>query len=189
MIIHSKKIERFKECNKFINDFIVSLSVKKSILSSFENVMINASDSLEEEISTIKDLNEIEKLIYLEKYFPFNSYKLFVDIILLWNEQGGDVLKLSNNLLISLKDEQEYLTFVEGCSKRKTIEFSSLWLICLVVLFVLRFALTDFYLSLSKQIIYQLGVFVVFILALFSIELLTNIMTKVEIKGWNNEIK
>ncbi|MCF0107770.1 MAG: hypothetical protein HUJ59_02020 [Bacilli bacterium] len=183
------KLTRFRECYHFVNNFIVSLSIKGSILSSLENVTAGASDELLDHLDGVKDLNEHEKIQYLNRYFPFYSYQLFLDVILLWLEEGGDILEMSQYLTNNLRSEEEYIAHCEKVNKKTMFEFAVLWGFTIVIIFVLRFVLSSFYELFTKQFLYVVGIAMVFILALLSIEILTRKMVNVEIKGWKDERK
>ena len=89
------KNHRYHQCFQFINSFIVSLNVTGSMNAAFQRAYETTDDTTKEIVESIKDLNEQEKLSYLIKYFKFDLYRLFVDIIDLWNEEGGDIIKMS----------------------------------------------------------------------------------------------
>lgn len=183
------KISRFRECYHFVNNFIVSLSIKGSIVSSLENVTNAASDTLLDVLDGVKDMNENEKIMYLKRYFPFYSYQLFLDVILLWLEEGGDILEMSQYLITNLRSEEEYISYCEKSNKKTLFEFSILWAFTLVILFVLRFVLSTFYELFTKQLLFTIGIGMIFVLALLSIEIMTRKMVDVEIKGWSDERK
>lgn len=186
---YNLKISRFRECFHFINNFIVSLSIKGSIMASLENVTNAGSDALLEELDGVHELSETEKVQYLKRYFPFSSYQLFLDILLLWLDEGGDILEMSSYLTNNLRSEEEYISFCEKTNKKTMFEFAILWLFTLVILFALRFVLNNFYDLFTKQLFYPIGIGMIFVLALLSIEILTRKMTDIDIKGWNNERK
>lgn len=182
-----KKINRFHETYHFINNFIISLSIKKSLVAAFENVYNGSSDELKDQIDSIRHLKENEKLKYLNKYFFFNSYEMFTDLISLWNEEGGDVLSMTNYLLNQLRLEEEYITFSEINNKKVLIEFSILWAIVIGILCILRFALADFYFLIAEQFFFQVAVSIFMIFILTSAECLLRKITNIELKEIKNE--
>ena len=183
------KLSRFHECYHFINNFIVSLSIKGSVQASFENATYVISDSFRDVLDSIKEMNDFEKLQYLKKYFIFHSYYLFTDLVTLWTDEGGDILEMTTHLCNKLRQEEEYISFCESQNKKHIIEFSILWFITLTILFVLRFVLKDFYSIITKQLFFPISIGFLFLLILCSIDLATRKMTKIEIKGWKNERK
>ena len=184
-----KRISRFHECYFFMSNFIVSLSVKNSLNAALTNVKDIMSDDYLEEMGTIEEMNEGEKLQYLKKYFPFHVYQIFVDVITLWLDQGGDILKMTSSLMEQTRQIEEYIIFSESVNKSRLIEFIVLWLLSIVIIVILRFSLDSFFGSITKQIVYQVGIMSFFLLILVSTEFMTRRMTNVVIKGAENETK
>ena len=184
-----QKIHRYHQCFQFINSYLISLNVKGSLSSAMESSYETADEGTKEIIDSIKDLSEQEKVSYLGKYFKFDLYHLFVDMVSLWNEQGGDILAMSRHLVEQVRLKEEYLLTCESLNKSKTVEFVVLWAIALVILASLRFALSQFFNRISKTIIYQVAVGVVILFALFSIYILILRITSVNLEGWKDEEK
>ena len=186
---NEQKIHRYHQCFQFINSYLISLNVKGSLSSAMESGYETADEGTKEIIDSIKELSEQEKLSYLTKYFKFDLYHLFVDTISLWNEQGGDILKMSQHLVDQVRLKEEYLLTCESLNKSKTIEFVVLWAIALIILAALRFALSQFFDRISKTIVYQVSVVVVILFALLSIYILILRITNVNLEGWKDEEK
>ena len=142
-----------------------------------------------ETIIPSKTLTEEEKLTYLNKYFKFDLYRLFVDTIFLWNEEGGDILKMSRYLVEQVRLKEEYLLTCQSITKTKTIEFVVLWSIALVILMALRFALSQFFSYIAKTLIYQIAVVITLLFALFSIYLLLTRINSLNLEGWKDDEK
>lgn len=183
------KIRRYHQCFQFINTFVVSLNVKGSLSAAIQSAYDIADESTKEIIDSIKELSEEEKITYLIKYFKFDIYRLFVDTISLWNEQGGDIIKMSRYLVEQARLKEEYLLSCQRLNKSKTIEFTVLWIISLVILAALRFALSQFFNRIVQTIFYQVAIVVIILFALFSIYLLINRITNLTLEGWNDEEK
>ena len=184
-----QKIHRYHQCFQFINSYLVSLNVKGSLSLAMESSYETADEGTKEIIDSIKDLSEQEKVSYLSKYFRFDLYHLFADMVFLWNEQGGDILAMSRHLVEQVRLKEEYLLTCESLNKSKTIEFVVLWAIALVILASLRFALSQFFDRISKTIIYQVAVVVVILFALLSIYILILRITNVNLEGWKDDEK
>lgn len=187
--LYQKKIDAFHECFHFINNFIISLSIKGSVSSSYESSINMCSEELISINYSIKDMNENEKLLYLKRVFKFNLYQLFVDIVDMWCEEGGDILEMTRHLTNELREQEEYISFAEIENKKRLLEFSILWLFSIVILFILRFALNEFYSTICNQFFYPFAIGGFFLIILLSIELITRKIADVEIKGWNNDEK
>ena len=179
----NNKVKRFHECYFFINNFVVGLSIKSSVSAALENLYSSMSSDYQEEIKACDEMNDEEKLRYLEKFFPFHIYQLFLDVFLLWVEQGGDIIQMSNHLTIQLRESEELIVFSESNNRSHLVEFSMLWGFAIAIVVALRFALSIFFETISKQLFFQIGIFAVFLFVLVSIEILTRRMVDIEIKG------
>ena len=184
-----QKIHRYHQCYQFINTFIISLNVKGSLSAALESAYETADEATKEIIDSIKDLNEEEKLSYLSKYFKFDLYHLFVDLVTLWSEQGGDIIKMSHYLVEQARLKEEYLISCQTINKNKTVEFVVLWSIALLILGALRFSLSQFFARIAQEIFYQVAVVVIVLFALASIYLLIMRITNLHLEGWKEDEK
>ena len=184
-----QKIHRYHECYQFINSFIISLNVKGSLSAAMESAYDTSDSGTKEIIDSIKELNEEEKLSYLIKFFKFDLYRLFVDTVTLWNEQGGDIIKMSHHLVEQVRLKEEYLLSCQSINKSKSIEFVVLWAIALMILAALRFALSQFFARVSATIFYQIAVVVTMLFALVSIYILIKRITNLNLEGWKDDEK
>ena len=183
------KIHRYHQFYQFVNTFIISLNVKGSLNAALLSAYETSDGGTKEILDSINDFNEEEKISYLSKYFKFDLYNLFVDTIKLWNEEGGDILKMSRYLINQARYKEEYLLNCQSLNKSKTIEFVVLWTIALAILTALRFALSQFFYYVIKTLFYQIAVVVLLLFVLFSIFLLLIRISNVDLGGWKDEQK
>ena len=183
------KIHRYHQCFQFINTFIISLNVKGSLSSAIQSAYDVSESGTREIIDSIKELNEEEKITYLIKYFKFDLYRLFVDMVSLWNEQGGDIIKMSRHLVEQVRLKEEYLLNCERLNKSKSVEFVVLWSIALAIMAALRFALSQFFQRISETVFYQIAVVVIALFALVSIYILLTRVTNLNLEEWKDDEK
>lgn len=183
------KIHRYHQCFHFINSFIISLNVKGSMSAAIQSGYETTDEDTKALIDSIKELNEEEKIMYLSKYFKFDLYRLFVDTINLWNEEGGDILEMSQYLINQVRLKEQYLITCETIHRQKTIEFVVLWTISLAILAALRFALSQFFERIRQTIFYQVAVTVIILFVLVSIYILVMRISKLDLEGWKDEEK
>ena len=183
------KIHRYHQCFQFINSFIISLNVKGSMSAAIESGYETTDENTKAIIDSIKELNEEEKIMYLCKYFKFDLYRLFVDTINLWNEEGGDILKMSQYLINQVRLKEQYLITCETIHRQKTTEFIVLWSISLAILAILRFALSTFFERIRVTIFYQAAVTVIVLFVLISIYILLLKISKLDLEGWKDNEK
>lgn len=185
----NKTSDRYHQCFHFINNLIISLSIKKSIAGAFESTYLSMDTEFQDTVTRLENIIDYEKLKYLESYFPFHSYSLFLQIISLWTEEGGDILKMSNYLLSEIRKEDEYVSSISSIGKRKYGEMAILWGFTLTILILLRFSLSTFYEKIKSLPLYIWSVVGIMAFVLVSIYLLLNKSTKLEIKGHENHEK
>lgn len=183
------KIHRYHQCFQFINSFIISLNVKGSMSAAIQSGYETTDDDTKAIIDSIKELNEEEKIMYLCKYFKFDLYRLFVDTINLWNEEGGDILKMSQYLINQVRLKEQYLITCETIHRQKITEFIVLWSISLAILAILRFALSTFFDRIRVTIFYQVAVTVIVLFVLVSIYILLLKISKLDLEGWKDNEK
>lgn len=183
------KISRFKECYHFINNFVVSLSIKNSVSSALEST-IEAMPSKEFAFSENIDLFSVkEKIQYFSNYFRFHVYSLFIDLINLYEEQGGNILDMSRYLLEETRQVEDYIFRSQNIARKKIVEFAILWFLTLAIMVVMRFALSQFFSTISKQIFFPIGIGLIILFALVSIHIAITKMCHLKIKGWDDNEK
>ena len=180
---------RYHECYHFINNFIISLSIKKSISGALETTVGSMNSEFVDMFNGLENMSENEKLEYLSSYFEFYDYSLFLQIIFIWQEEGGDIITMSKYLISNIRHNEEYLTKTETISKRKYVEIGILWTISLSIIVVLRFALNEFYGKVKGQILYIAAISIILAFALFTIIMLVQKGTSLKLKGNANHEK
>lgn len=183
------KSERFHQCYHFINTFIVSLSIKGTVSAAYESTLETMGEDFKKSIENIEELSSSDRLDYLNKYFRFHAFSLFIDLIKIYEDQGGDIIDMSSYLLEDLKNTEEYISTSSAINRKKITEFVILWLLSLSIMIFLRFALSTFFITISKQFFYPLGIFAISLFCLVSVHLAIYKMCKLKIKGWDDHEK
>ena len=186
---YQTKITRFRECYHFVNNYVVSLSIKNSVSASFDSTLEAMPDSFKDSIENIDAFSHQEKLEHLSSYFRFHVYSLFIDLINLYEEQGGNILDMSRHLLDEVRLIDEYIFASETIARKRIIEFSILWFLTIVIMVTMRFALSQFFSTISKQVFFPIGVGAIVLFALASIHIAIMKMCRLKIKGWDEHEK
>ena len=186
---YETKIKRFDECYHFINTFVVSLSIKGSVTSAYESSMQVMSEDFISSIENIDTFSQKDKLDHINKYFRFHVFSLFVDLINIYEEQGGNILEMSHYLLEETRLIEEYISSSKSITKKKMVEFAILWLLTLGIMVFMRFALSQFFDVIAKQIFYPIGILFICLFCLLSIHIAICKMTKLQIRGWDDAEK
>ncbi len=183
------KINRFRECYHFINNFIVSLSIKGTISSAYDSTVSSMPDTFINSIENIESFSQKDKLEHLGKYFKFHVFSLFIDLVNLYQEQGGNILDMSHYLLEETRQIEEYITMSTLIGRKRVVEFAILWMLTISIMVFMRFALSQFFETITKQLFYPIGIGAIILFALLSIHIAISKMCKLKIKGWNDNEK
>ena len=181
-----KRNKSFHSCYSFINTYIISLSVNGSLLAAFESTKLTMDLEEKQVIDGLSNLSELEKLDYLKKYYDFDIYYLFLSVIKVWVEQGGDIFHLAHYLIEETRRDEDYLIKCEQISKRKSVEFSLLWVFTLIIIIALRYSLNSFYSQITRNLLFQVAIVSIFVLLLLSVHLLVTKINNIQIKGYRN---
>ena len=186
---YNTKIKRFHSCYLFINNYIVALSIKKSLKTALETTSLTLDDDFNDLYKSITQFDEIDKLKYFSNFYKFDVYNLFVDVIRVWCDEGGDILSMTHNLSNYLRENEEFIVTCQALHKKRLTEFIILWSFSFAILLILRFALSQFYSMMVGQIFFKIGIFAIFIFALLSFFLAAVKVTSIELKGWFDDEK
>ena len=96
---------------------------------------------------------------------------------------------MSRYLLDEVRMVEEYINDASVISRKRIMEFAVLWFLSLVIMVFMRFALSEFYLRISKQMFYPIGIFAIGFFCLLTIYVAVLKMTDLKIKGWNDAEK
>lgn len=182
-----EKKTRFMESFQFVNNFLISLSIKGHASGALASALESQNEETKELLNSLDSDDPMDKVRYLKNYFRFDVYYLFIDLVTLYNEEGGDILQMSSHLLNQIRELEEYIVNVERINKNTLLEFAILWTFSLTVLAILRFSLDDFFKYVVGNNFYQISVVLILLFTLASIHIAISKVTKFEIRGWNNE--
>ena len=186
---YETKIKRFRECYHFINNFIVSLSVKNSVSSALEATIEAMPEKNFVSDENVDLFSVREKIQYFSNYFRFHVYSLFIDLINLYEEQGGNILDMSRYLLDETRQVEDYIFRCQNISKKRIVEFAILWILTLAIMVVMRFSLSQFFANIAKQLFFPIGIGAIILFALVSIHIAIMKMCNLKIKGWDDAEK
>lgn len=165
-------IKRRKECNNFINTFSISLSISNSLDKAYQDTSIQTSKSLSKELSKLISIDTYENLKSLEEYFNCSNYQIFLNILDLYINNGGNFLKMTELLRDELRRNIEIISVLHATNIRKIYECSILWAFSTAIIIFCRFGLTNVFMMMSKSEFFNYGIIFFFAFELFSIHLL-----------------
>lgn len=165
-------IQKRKECNDFINTFSISLSISNSLDKAYQDTSIQTSKSLSKELSQLISIDNYENLKSLENYFDCSNYNVFLNILNLYINNGGNFLKMTELLREELRRNVEIISSLQAINTRKIYECSILWAFSTAIIVFCRFGLTNVFMMMAQNSLFNYGIVFFFVFELFSIHLL-----------------
>ncbi|MBP5092302.1 MAG: hypothetical protein J6328_07125 [Bacilli bacterium] len=140
-----EKRRKRKESFHFISSFVISLALTGSLDKSFEGAISDANGDFAEVLKGVEKETIRDKLLYLANYFDMESYRMFLSLFSLYEDQGGDLLDVSKGLLDELTRIEESENAIEKEGKASMREYLVMWVISLGIFAFLRIGLANFY--------------------------------------------
>lgn len=159
------------ECYLFLHRYLITLSVTSSLEKAYETASEGFGSEFKLLNGSMEAMGAKEKTEYLAGYFQSDTYKMFLSLLRLYLDRGGDVLKISGELMAEASHEEETEQTYEKEAKRKLVSYLFLWLVSLGILTFLRFGLSSFFVSLSNSWIYLGSICLFYAFLLFSLYL------------------
>ena len=181
--------ERVNSCFHFVNSFVITLSVTESLEEAYSNATRVSSKRFNEIIKGIEDHNVVDRVMYLKNYFKLSIYKMFLNVFELYQDQGGNILNMADNLLTECTRVEKTLSETKAIGYKHLVEFILLWTMSLGILVFMRFSIKDFYSDMLQNAFIGPMIFLFFVICLFSINLFINAFTNLSIKEDNNDSK
>lgn len=176
------QIDRVHSCYHFINSFLVTLSVKESYEEAYQSAIRIENKNLNEQVENITNLTVYDRVNYLRGYFNLAIYKIFLNILDLYQNQGGNILTMSENLIRECTRTEKSLTESTSIGSKHLLEFFILWFMSFAIVLFMRFSISEFYLQMITNPTILIMIFIFFIICLVSIHLFICKFTNLTIK-------
>lgn len=151
------KVKQKHILHDFIENFILSLSVFKTLLATRDDVYELSSKSLQNELALVSHLDVLEQLQYLRQFFNNRLYDVFLSTITFYSEQGGDILNLSELLLKETQRQRAKIIREDKYANSVLINLLTNWGFVFLIVFALRFLLADMYITFLNDKTFILG--------------------------------
>lgn len=163
---YQTKGRKRNECYRFVNAYLICLSATQSWERSFGAGCEGIEGEFAERVNDIGNLEAKQRTEYLASYFESPLYQMFLSILSLYQDQGGDVLALSGSLLEELTRVEQNARGMEKEGRKNLVQYLILWAMAIVVVAFLRVGLNNFYSLAKGEMVYVLsiGVFFAFLL-------------------------
>lgn len=155
----------------FIDQFILSLSIHKTINNALAGIYDVLDYQLKKELDTYADESGIEKIEYLTTYFSNSLYEAFLEIIRTYLNEGGEILDASSLLLKEISEKRSLLLKENAIHQSKLIELLVGWFFVFLIIMMLRYTVTDMYAKMLLSPFFSGGLILFYLLVLTSIAL------------------
>ena len=159
------------ECYLFIHGFLITLSVCMSLEKAFDVATTSMGKEFHKLDETLSTMQPREKVDYLVTYFDSDLYRMFLSILRIYLDRGGDVLKLSSELTAEASRVEETEQAYQKQAIRKMMTFVFLWLMSVVIVVFMRFGLSTFFETMKVSLVYlgSLSAFYLFMILSFAV--------------------
>ena len=117
----------------------------------------------------------------------FFLYKMFINVLDLYQDQGGNILNMSDNLIRECTRTEKTLNETLAIGYKHIVEFFLLWIMSFGIVLFMRFGVSEFYLLMIQNNLFVVMLFVFFIICLGSIHLFVSKFTNLTIKEDNGQ--
>ncbi len=164
-----EKERKRHECYRFVHSFLITLSVCDSLDKAYESGQRSFQGRLKEIDDSLSKLSSQEKVEYLSSYFHMPIYGVFLSLLDLYLDRGGDVLKVCSSLLEELTRMEESGLLLLAKKRRNLIQYALMWLMSLGIMSFIRYGLSSFFQYLTASSAYVLAIFAYFLFLFASV--------------------
>lgn len=182
LIKKDQMTRRIHACYHFINAFIISMSVKESLEDAYQSGVRFEDKELNEVTPELEKMKVKDRIVYLRDFFNLAVFKMFMNVLDLYEDQGGNILNMSGELISETTRIERSLSESLSESNRHLGQFLLLWILSLGVLIFIRFSISSFYLTMLKSPLFVGFLLVFFVLILVSIHLFITRYSSIVVK-------
>ena len=175
-------IERVHTSYHFINSFLISLSVKDSLEEAYQSGIRINNARLNAETEQLTEMPVMDRVKYLKDYFNLSIYLMFLNVLTLHQDQGGNILPMSDNLMREATRTEKTLSDTLTIGGKHLKEFMILWVMSIGILLFMRYSLNEFYASMLKNNLFGYLIFFFYIICIASINLFVIAFTDLTVK-------
>lgn len=183
IVKHNEKLRRIEECYNFSYNFTIAINIKNSVDAAYDSISDSLSLPLKEFLSTLEHVDRLTAIGHLRNYFKINAFDVYYRILLLYFEQGGNVIKMSSLVLEEMENLNARALSMRLKIRRSLINFALLWFLTLAILLLTRFLIPSFYLEMLANPIFPYLILFFFLFMLFSVHIFIVRATKDEQLG------
>ncbi len=153
----------------FIEIVILNLNVQKTIDGAFSVIKPLLNEKLQTKIAAFKQSESTVIIQELGVYFAHQYYDSFLDLLMIYEKRGGDIIRMSEVLLHRIDGARATLNALAKIDQRYVIKFISNWLFIFTVSVVFRFSLSNIFAQINENVFFIVGNELLIVLKLTSL--------------------
>lgn len=168
IVKHNEKLKHIEECYNFSYNFTIAINVKNSVDAAYDSISESLSPSLKEYLSTLEHEDRLTAIGHLRNYFKISAFDVYYRILLLYFEQGGNIVQMASLILEEMENLNARALTMKLKIRRSLLNFSILWFLALAILVMTRFLIPSFYLDMLANPIFPYLILFFFLFILLS---------------------
>jgi hypothetical protein len=164
----SKKDRMDAEMYFWMQTYLTTLSIKKTITESFVNVVQQYQLKKENWILPFMSNDALHALRNLKQRFTHPLYGLFITTLEFYEVQGGDVLMLFDSILQQTRMVESRRIEIQSLTKRYFFQWVFLWTLNLFILLMAKFVLMDLFDVMKHNLMFITSITIIFVYFPFS---------------------
>jgi hypothetical protein len=164
----SKKDQMDSEMYFWMQTYLTTLSIKKTITESFVNVVQQYQLKKENWILPFMSNDALHALRNLKQRFTHPLYGLFITTLEFYEVQGGDVLMLFDSILQQTRMVESRRIEIQSLTKRYFFQWVFLWTLNLFILLMAKFVLMDLFDVMKNNLMFITSITIIFVYFPFS---------------------
>lgn len=152
--IWRSKSKKREECFRFVNAFIVSYAVNDAVEASYVSAAVGLSQEGKEAAEALASRSVHERLEGLASYFETPFYRMFLSLLKVQQEEGGNFMDKAEPLLNEINQSYDDHLLKEKEKGKQLGQWVALWIMSALVVLFVRIALNNNYEQISSSLPY-----------------------------------
>ena len=152
--IWRNKSRKREECFRFVNAFVVSYAVNDTIEASYASAAVGLSQEGKEAAEALASRSVYERLEGLAAYFETPFYRMFLSLLKVQQEEGGNFMDKAEPLLNEINQSYDDHLLKEKEKSKQLGQWAALWIMSALVVLFVRIALNNNYASIAASLPY-----------------------------------
>ena len=175
----NKKYAQIDAAYNFVNLMNVQMISTSSVYEAYKSI----ENYVDVDFANIDSEDIHTSLTDLATEYDLSGFKMYVNTLVLYDSEGGDYKKMQSIPTSLCQKSKVYYNKLKKSKTLKLIEMSSLYVLWVCVCFFIKYSVSDFYSSMMENLLYQMIIFIILLIATFNYYLAFNEYFNNDIKG------